>query len=193
MSEQIRKNFDKGVRMDLACADKDNLSSVMSCVYFKDGFAYATDSVILVKNRISEFSTFAAAEIEALDGKYLPADFYKDILRYDECLISEEGIECHKDDDKAFFYFKDFGEHNYPDADKVLENALNKMTVPMPQIGFDIKNMERMRKALHGIDKCVAMFKGTNQPIVFHSVIEDVSSVGLLMPVRLDMEGDRDE
>lgn len=88
-------------------------------------------------------SNFDDADIEALDGKYIPADFYKEIIKYDDCLISDEGIECHKDDDKAFFYFKEFGDSKYPNADQVLENALNKMTVPMPQIGFDVKKCKR--------------------------------------------------
>lgn len=185
MDKPARKNFDKKVHMHIACVKNNDPRKIMSCVYFKDGFAYATDGIVLVKNRLSEMSTFNEAEIAALDGKFLPAEHYKDILKYDECLISDEGIECHKDDDKAFFYFADFGDSKYPNADVVLQDALNAITVPLPQIGFSFENMQRLSKALHGIEKCVATFKGVNNPIVFYSTMPDVSSVGLLMPVLI--------
>lgn len=183
MSEESRRNFDKKVKMHLACAPKDGVRKEMACIYFKDGFAYATDGCILVKNRISEISTFSEEEIAALDGKLLPAEHYKDILKYDECLISDEGIEAVKGDDRAFFYFKDPGDGHFPNADKVLQDALNRQTVPMPEVSFRIKLMKRMADALSNFDLCRAMFKGAGQPIVFQSTMEDVSSVGLLMPL----------
>lgn len=188
MSKKEGKNFYKKVQMHLACT-YDDMRPQMKCVYFKSGFAYATDGVILVKNRLDEMSSFEQADIDALDGKFLPAQFYKDILKYDDCLISDEGIECHKGDDKAFFYFMNFEDDvKYPNVDKVLEDTLNKMTIPLPTISFDIKNMERMRKALSGIEKCVAMFKGDNNPIVFQSIDGLSSSVGLLCPVHVDAD-----
>lgn len=192
MSEESRRNFDKKVKMHLACAPKEG-KSVLQCIYFKDGFAYATDGTILVKNRISEISTFSEDEIAALDGKMLPAEHYKDILKYDECLISDEGIEATKKDDRAFFYFKDPGDGHYPDADRVMQDALNRRTVPMPEIGFNIKLMKRMAEALSNFDLCKAMFKGEGQPIVFQSIMEGVSSVGALMPVMIEEKEEADE
>ena len=186
MDKPARKNFDKKVQMHLACVKNDDLRKTMSCVYFKDGFAYATDGIVLVKNRLSEMSTFDESEIAALDGKFLPAEHYKDILKYDECLISEDGIETVKEDDRTFFYFKDFGEEKFPKADEVLQYALNKKTVPLPQIGFNIKHMERLAKAMCRFEECVATFKGVNEPIVFSSIMPDMSSVGVIMPILIN-------
>lgn len=185
-----RKNFDKNVKMHLACAKKESQRPIMACIYFKNGFAYATDGIVLVKNRLSEMSSFDEDEIQSLDGKFLPADFYKDMLKYDECLISDEGIECHKDDYKAFFYFADFGDSKYPNADVVLQDALNAMTVPLPQIGFSFENMQRLSKALYDVERCKATFKGVNKPIVFSSIEPDVSSIGLLMPALITEGGE---
>lgn len=193
MSEESRRNFDKKVKMHLACAPKDGVRKEMACIYFKDGFAYATDGCILVKNRISEISTFSEEEIAALDGKMLPAEHYKDILKYDECLISDEGIEAVKGDDRAFFYFKDPGDGHFPNADRVMQDALNRRTVPMPEIGFNIKLMKRMAEALSNFDLCKAMFKGEGQPIVFQSIMEGVSSVGALMPVMIEEKEEANE
>ena len=186
MKEEKGKNFKKDVQMHLACLKDDVTRPLLGCIYIKNGYAYASDSTILVKNDLREISNFDDSDIEALDGKYIPADFYKEIIKYDDCLISDEGIECHKNDDKAFFYFKEFGNSKYPNADKVLEDALNKMTVPMPQIGFDVKNMQRLYRALYGANKCKATFKGENQPIVFYSLENSSISIGLLMPVMIN-------
>lgn len=112
MSEQ-KNNFDKKVQMHLACS-KNELRKEMQCVYFKDGFAYASDGIILVKNRISEISGLEKHEAEALNGKFLHADLYKDMLKYDNIMIAEDGIECSKGDDKVFFYFSKFDK--FPDA-----------------------------------------------------------------------------
>lgn len=60
---------------------------------------------IFGKNRISEISGLEDHEITALDGKFLHADFYKDMLKYDNIMIAEDGIECSKDNDKVFFTF----------------------------------------------------------------------------------------
>ena len=193
MSEETRRNFDKKVKMHLACAPKNDVRKAMTCIYFKDGFAYATDGSVLVKNRISEISAFSEEEIAALDGKMLPAEHYKDILKYDECLISDEGIEAVKGDDRAFFYFKDPGDDHFPNADKVLQDALNRTAVPMPEIGFNIRLMKRMAEALSNFDQCKAMFKGAGLPIVFQSIMEDVSSVGVLMPVMIERKENENE
>lgn len=186
MKEEKGKNFSKDVKMHLACLKEDVTNPTLGCIYIKNGYAYASDRSILVRNDLRDMSNFDDADIEALDGKYIPADFYKEIIKYDDCLISDEGIECHKDDDKAFFYFKVFGDSKYPNADQVLENALNKMTVPMPQIGFDVKKMQTLYKALYGANQCKATFKGEGQPIVFYSLEKSSNSVGILMPVTIN-------
>ena len=104
------------------------------------------------------------------------------MLKYDSIMIAEDGIECAKGNDKAFFYFSTF--EKYPDAEKVLQDALNKQTVPLPQFSFDINLMQRLNKALYQSDRCTATFKGVGNPIIFDSMDEDVSSVGLFMTLR---------
>lgn len=177
MANETKNNFDKKVQMHLACS-KDELRPKMQCIFFNNGYAYATDTHILVRNRISEISGLNESEIEALNGKFLHADFYKDMLKYDSIMIAEDGIECARGNDKAFFYFSIF--EKYPDAEKVLQNALNKQTVPLPQFSFDMKLIQQLNKALYQSDKCTATFKGVGNPVVFDSMDSEVSSIGLL-------------
>lgn len=182
MANETKNNFDKKVQMHLACS-KDNVSRrETECIFFNNGYTYATDTRILVRNRISEISGLNESEIEALNGKFLHADFYKDMLKYDSIMIAEDGIECSKGNDKAFFYFSTF--EKYPDAEKVLQDALNKQTVPLPQFSFDMKLIQRLNKALYKSDSCTATFKGVGNPIIFDSMDAEVSSVGLFMPLH---------
>lgn len=181
MANKTKNNFNKKVQMHLACST-DGFRPELQCVFFNNGYAYASDAHILVRNRISEISGLNESEIEALNGKCLRADFYKDMLKYDSIMIAEDGIECAKDNDKAFFYFSKF--EKYPDAEKVLQDALNKQTVPLPQFSFDMKLIQRLNKALYRSDSCTATFKGVGNPVIFDSMDEDVSSVGLFMALR---------
>ena len=184
--DELKNNFNKKVQMHLACLKGDEYRKEMECIYFNNGFAYATNTRILVRNRISEISGLNEAEIEALNGKFLHADFYKDMLKYDNIMIAEDGIECTKGNDKVFFYFSMF--EKYPSAEKVLQDALNRDTVPTPQVSFDMKLMQKLNKALYESDSCTATFKGAGNPIVFDSMKEDVSSVGLIIPLFQPVE-----
>ena len=191
MANETKNNFDKKVQMHLACS-KDDFCPETQCIFFNNGYAYATDTHILVRNRISEISGLNESEIEALNGKFLHADFYKDMLKYDSIMIAEDGIECSKGNDKAFFYFSTF--EKYPDAEKVLQDALNKQTVPLPQFSFDMKLIQRLNKALYQSDSCTATFKGVGNPIIFDSMDAEVSSVGLFLalhnPANLSGDGE---
>lgn len=177
--EKSKNNFNKNVQMHLACSN-DKFRPERNCVYFSNGFAYATDGYILARNRISEISGLDEEEIEALNGKFLHAGFYKDMLKYDNIRIADDGIECSRGNDKAFFYFSTFGE--YPDAEKALQRALSAQTTPLPQVGFDMKLMQLLNKALYKSDQCTATFKGVGHPIVFESLAGGISSIGIIMP-----------
>lgn len=174
---ELKNNFDKKVQMHLACS-KEEMRPAMQCIFFNNGFAYATDMYILVRNRISEISGLEPHEIEALNGKFLHADCYKDMLKYDNIMIAEDGIECSKGDNKVFFYFSKFKE--YPNAEKVLSEALNRQPTPISQANFDMTLMLRLNKALYKSDYCSATFKGMGNPVVFDSLADDVSSIGLM-------------
>lgn len=177
--ETTRKNFDKNIKMNIICS-KDKLHPVYSCIHFISGFAYATDGVMLVKNRISEISTFDDSEIEALNGKSIHMDFYRDMLKYDEVLISDEGVECHKGDNKAFFYFSEFDKK--PDFEAVINDAMNKQTTPLPQVSFDMRKIKDLNSALGVGNQCIVTFKGVGNAMIVEG-IKGENNLGLLMPI----------
>lgn len=116
----LRVNFNKDVMMHLACSTSDSRPT-MQYIYFKYGFAYATDTHILVKNELSACSTIDEQQLKILDGKMLHYSHYKDILKYDVIEISEDGIEARKNGQKTFFYFNTA--EKYVDVEKVINDA----------------------------------------------------------------------
>ena len=99
---KTRHNFNKDLRMDLACSDY--FRPVFSYIHFKDGYAYASDIHILVKNKLSECSTFTDEEIEKLDGKFIGSKAYKSILSYDMVQVTDMGFECMLYDNQKVIY-----------------------------------------------------------------------------------------
>lgn len=78
-----------------------------------------------MKNEVSECSSIDEEQIGMLNGKMINSESYKNLLRYDVIVISEDGIEAQKGSQSAFFYFADI-DGKYPNAEKVLQDVLTK-------------------------------------------------------------------
>ena len=57
MKKKIRHNFNKGIKLHLACAN-NLIRPVMNCIYFKDGYAIASNGMILIKACLNEICNF---------------------------------------------------------------------------------------------------------------------------------------
>ncbi|GAE83370.1 hypothetical protein [Bacteroides reticulotermitis] len=125
-----RHNFNKGIALHLVCST-DQLRVVMQCIYFKDGYAYASNGHVLIKANMSEISSFSDAEISNLDGKFLHGDSFKEIVKCDVAKISDDGFICSNSHSETLYKF--VMHEKYPNADKIFadhkNNALNKICV----------------------------------------------------------------
>lgn len=175
-----KNNFKKSVKMHLACKP-DPLRPAYGYIQFKDGFAYASDGHIAVKNRIEEISGLNPAEIEALDGKFLQSEFYRDMLKYEEILIAEDGIECKNGEDRVFFYFSTV--ENPIDIKKVIDEHLTMPERSVETISLNMKYLMDLSKAMYECESCTFTFHGEGRGVVLKSNDEDVNSVGLIMPI----------
>lgn len=173
-----RFNFKKEVKMHLACS-KDELRPAMNCIYFKNGYAYASDGHILVRNKIDEICTTIG--IDNLDGKLLSAKSYSEILKYNHITITDEGILVGRDRD-LLYKFKTF-DYKYPNADAVLKSAIESPSIPINKICLNIGYLHTLSHALYGYDTCVLQFKGEERNVLLNSV--DKESIGLIMPKRM--------
>lgn len=178
-------NFDKSVQMHLACST-DKLRPAMANIYFKDGFAYATDTHVLVKNKVSEIAMLREEEIALLDGKLIHADTFKQILKYDYIEIKEDGVECSKNGAKVFFQFSKL-EGRYPDVEGVLKSVVGGKHKATGRIGIDLNLIEKLNKALFlNNGRCAFTFNGENDPILAMPSDGKASSIGVVMPLLIE-------
>lgn len=179
-----RVNFNKNLRMDLACSN-DDLRPVMQNIYFKDGYAYASNGYILVKNKLEECGDLLEEQIQLLDDKMLHKDHYKSILKYDAIIVSEDGIEARKGLGKAFFYFNDTGD-KFPDAEKALQICLNSENAKEHIFAFKLKWFDIIKKSLADAENCKFRLKGRFPNFSF--LVENInesSSTALIMGIEL--------
>lgn len=138
-----RINFNKSLNMHLACGDCD----FMEYIYFKNGFAYATNGKILVKNDLVSCSSIPVDKFPLLDGKLLHKIAYRKILKHDVIKVSEDGITCDKDGiPAATFHLED---NHYPTFNKMEEFVKEKIEAPSVNIS-DFSVLTRIVSLLEG-------------------------------------------
>ena len=79
MKQEVR-NFNKKYPLWKACGFHDNFRTGTHYISFANGYAYATDSRILVRARLTDISNFEEQELSLLDGKFIHGNFFKEII-----------------------------------------------------------------------------------------------------------------
>lgn len=118
MKKKIRHNFNKGIKLHLACAN-DLIRPVMNCIYFKDGYAIASNGMILIKACLNEICNFREEEKELLDGKLISAKNFKEIIKHNIIEIEEDGFHAIYDDWDIKYRFANI-DSKYPNYNKVI-------------------------------------------------------------------------
>lgn len=113
---KIRHNFNKGIKLHLAC-EPVGIRPVMSCIYFKDGYAIASNGKILIKACLNEICNFSEEEKELLEGKLISAKNFKEIIKHTIIEIEKDGFHAIYDDWDIKYKFadKDMKYPNYND------------------------------------------------------------------------------
>lgn len=102
-----RKNFFKRYQLHLATG-KDDLRPALDLVSFRDGYAYATDTYLLVKAKLKDISGFPDKELELLEGKSISSSSFRKLLEFDDVTINESGfIAQGVNGNKVSFFFND--------------------------------------------------------------------------------------
>ena len=95
--KKIRHNFNKGIKLHLAC-ENNLLRPVMNCIYFKYGYAIASNGMILIKACLNEICNFSEEEKELLEGKLISTNNFKEIIKHTIIEIEEDGFHAIYDD-----------------------------------------------------------------------------------------------
>lgn len=174
-------NFNKKLRIDYACG-ADKLRPAMQLIHFENGYIYATNGHIAVKNKLSECSSLSDDQIEKLNGKNLHKDLFKEILKYDIIEIDDNGIKAKKDNN---IIYCEFTEVEYPDVESVIQKSLNAPIEQKQKIAINLKNLELLQKSLFNGNDSVLEFKQGNGAIIVRPKTES-ESMGIIMPLYLD-------
>lgn len=178
-----KKNFNKSVKMDLLCTD------IYSCEYefihFIGEYAYVTNGKALVRNKISEISSFTDDEIKLLDGKCLYSKDYRMILKYDRVDITVNGFMCYEEYSNVLYSFSEnkIGRIS-KQFDDIISRAIDSKSIDIKTEGFNFDYIGKIKAALYHGEKCIIDYK-ENSTMIIKSIDSSASGVALLMGIYL--------
>jgi hypothetical protein len=156
------EKFNFNTKLNSACGEDEN-RPLLLCVHFENGFCYASNSHLVVKQSLELHSIL---EPQFLDGKCIHKDDFAIIRKFEVATANEDGIQCNSTDGRsAFFEYFDKKGANTPDFDAVMNQFKAK---GVDFIGFNPKQMKMIMDALYcpdgyvrvnfgGIDKCMSI------------------------------------
>ena len=125
---------------------KDETNPVMNCIHFKDGFAYASNGMILIRQTLDYHSVI---DPEFLNGNSIHRESFKQALSFDTVQCTDEGLVCKdKDGRVALFEYFDLQGKEIPNFDFVLRKPSADYE-PVSMIGFNPEALSKLEKAMH--------------------------------------------
>ncbi len=89
---KIRYNFNPQYKLHKACC-KDELRPALQHIFFKDGYAYASDAHIAVRAKVADITdNLDATSLDLLNGYAIHSDDFQKLLKYDSIIIEKEGV-----------------------------------------------------------------------------------------------------
>jgi hypothetical protein len=163
-------------------SDKDGeLRPAMLAVHFLNGYAYATNSHVLVKCSLEYHQVLNP---EKLEGKAIHKDNFKEILKFEIVECCDDGISCKNADGQiAFYEYFDLKGQKVPDFESIIPK--NKKYYDTFKIRINPKMLSICTSAMYsGNDGFRLRFTGLNSAIVVDSIGFD-NQIGIVMPVIL--------
>lgn len=171
------KNFK--TKISLVCGS-DDLRPAFMHLYFKDGYVYATNAHIALKQGLIDHD-FTSDEIEILNGKLLHKAAFNEIYRYDNVTVQNDGFLCTKGHITALISFTPANELKYPDIDSILPSGA---LVPVDSIGVNSKLLNLLHSVtLSDTKHHKTQFYGQNKAVLFTPTDKSISETILIMPV----------
>ena len=162
---KIRYNFNKQYQLHKAC-DKSGMRPALEHIFFKNGYAYASDSHIAVRAKVADITdNLDETSIDLLNGYAIHSDDFQKLLKYDSIIIEKEGVIRIEDGSfKISIALKRIVEGEDPkdstevrsmDFEKVICNH-GKEPAEVDAIGINTTLLNDLRAAM-GIGACVAL------------------------------------
>lgn len=184
MAEKDKKTFN--TRLHECCAGKeDKLRPYFQCVHFENGYGYATNGKMAIKQTLS-FHTILNPQ--NLDGHSLPRDSYREIMGFEYAEANAEGVTCwNTNGQQVFFaYYEPESENDKkPDIERMFQNC--KGQTQLGFIGIDTEALNKVKRALYlaGTEGVRLQFTGVDKHILIDVIGVDKQKA-ILMPTILE-------
>ena len=169
----------------MACSNEE-LPPILQYIYFKDGFAYASNAHILVKNKLTEITErISEDELAILDGKLIHKSIFKKILVHEKIQITGTGIVCKTPFFSIEYKFSSDDNLKYPNAELILQKAL-KNNGSANKLSLNISLLYKLEQSLYDCRNPIFVFGDKpSDSILVKSQDKSVESFGIIMPVMI--------
>lgn len=163
----------------------DRLRPALCHAFVQNGFIYATDAYIAVKQSLYHIHDLDAEEREAIEGKYFSEYLLKQLEKCEIVQFKKDGIHTVCGNTKAVYQYNDCGSDQYPNVDAVLP-ARDKIE-EVSSIGFNPTFFKAMSDVMMKNDNRFRFeFNGPNKAIVVTAEGYDREhQMAIIMPIML--------
>ena len=177
MADKKEKRYTFNTKLYEVCAD-DELRPLMQCVHFVNGFAYASNGYISIKQTLELQSCINK---ELLDDKSMHRNSYRAIMAFEIAECTADGIYCkNTTGETAFFDYFDRKGDPIPNFEKAM--AAHRGLTSLTFIGIDPELLNKLVKAIYNPSNQLRMqFTGIDSNIIIDAVGVD-DQVAHLMP-----------
>lgn len=178
-----KKKYTFNTKLYECCAHNDDIRPMMKCVHFENGYAYASDGGVCIKQSLSFQSILLPEE---LDGKSMHKDNYKAVMAFEIAECTDTGIECKNADGQAAFfeYYTPRNGEKIPDFEAILKPK--KGITNLSFIGYHADRFSKLMKALYAPEGNIRLqFTGIDTGILIDVVGLDEQQA-VIMPTILN-------
>lgn len=164
----------------------DHLRPTLCHAFVRNGFIYATNAHIAVKQSLEHIHGIDdKEERETLEGKYFSEHLLRQLEKCNIVQFKKDGIHTVNGNTKAVYQYSECGD-KYPDVDAVLpaKDRIEKVSA----IGFNPTLFKTMSDAMMKDDNRFKFeFNGRNRAIVVTAEYYDREhQMGIIMPLNLN-------
>lgn len=179
----IKMNIGKSnfldAKLETICSN-DDLRPAMQCVYFKDGYVYATDAHVAIKQHLSLHDIDEECA-KILDGKLLHKSHLQIMKKCDWFEILPNGIKSKKG---MMTITHEFYDDKYPDIEKVIPKKANSSLNVLGLNAVLLKKVQDVMFQTEG-QHLKLEFTKPNGAILLTTMIRPEHQVGLIMPIHV--------
>lgn len=172
-----KANFTTNIHL---CCGRDDLRPVFKYIHFINGFAYATNGHIMIRQSLKYHDVI---DPDLLNGKSIHKNSYVNIKKYEIATATETGILCQTDDMRVNYEYAII-RNNIPNFDKIFDQFENKK---INEIGIHPKFIEIASKILfygYSEQKMKISFAGTDKGMIITVPNYEDQQI-ILMPMQL--------